>query len=124
MAKEPPPQQLDLSKIDLPSDRITLGKIRRVEPEGFEPYTSSEHISPDNIIATVATEILLAKAAYAKARRIDPKEPVDAGERREYILNLNEDYCLYGISTGVKQTTEMIRGMERAAAEQAKQSTR
>jgi hypothetical protein len=124
MAKERAPQQLDLSKIDLPSDRITMGMVRRAEPYGFEPYLTHTDDAPDDIIATVATEILLAKAAYAKARGIKPEEPVLPGERHEFILNLNEDYRLYGISTGLKQTTEMIRAMERAAAAQAKQSMR
>jgi hypothetical protein len=123
MAQEESSQQLDLSKIDLPSDQITMGTVRRVEPTAFEPYISHE---PDDlgIIDTVATEILLAKDAYTKARGIKSEIPMDAGERRQYILNLNDEYRAYGISTGVKQTNELIRNMERAAVAQAKQSNR
>jgi hypothetical protein len=117
------PQQLDLSKIILPSDRITMGTVRRVEADAFEPYISYDPISLD-IVATVATETLLARAAYAKARGITPAEPVSPSERREYILNLHDDYCLYGISTGIRQSNELIRAMERAATQQARQSTR
>jgi hypothetical protein len=115
---------LDVSALDLPSDRITIGQIRRSQPDCFDTYgKSGEHsVSTLNIAATIATELILARNAYAKALGRSPDEPMDEKERRDEILGLNEDYCEFGISTGPKHTFELIRKLESDAANQAKQN--
>jgi hypothetical protein len=114
---------LNVVALDLPSDRITMGQVRRSQPNLFDTYhESSEHeISMLNIAATIATELILARNAYAKAKGLPPFQPMDHKERRREIDGLDADYGQFGISTGPKQTFELIRKLERDAANQAKQ---
>jgi hypothetical protein len=119
-------QPLDLAAIDLPSDRITMGTIRRVHPNLFADYKNSLKAPSSNlnVPAIIAEEIDLARIAYARALGVQTRERSSAAERHESILNLDVDYRTYGISTGIRHTLEMVRDLERQAAQQAKQTGR
>jgi len=119
-----PSDALNVSALDLPSDRITFGQVRRAHPDCFDTYqkSSERSISSLNVAATIATELILARNAYAKAKGLPPYKPMDQKERRREIDGLDADYCEFGISTGPRQTFELIRKLERDSANQAKQS--
>jgi hypothetical protein len=112
--------KLDLLALALPSDRITLGQIRRREPEHFEEYlpNTDDQLSDLNIASTVATEVLLAKCAY---RAGCGGKPMPLRERLRHIKGLNADYILYGLSTGMAKTMELVRDFERASEAKARQ---
>jgi hypothetical protein len=113
---------LDLSGIDFPSDRVTIGQIRREQPEYFEDYLPAQDhgLSALNIASTVAMEVSLAKNAYSKATG-GAHDRISTSVRRERIEALHDDYVDYGISNGLAQTKELIRALERDAVKQAKQ---
>ena len=100
-----------------------MGQIRREHPQIFEDYLPAggdPNLSALNIRATIATEVLLAKNAYAKAAGSSTGR-ISQAQRLEYIDLLGSDYRRYGLSTGPAKSKELIRDFERAAVKQLKQ---
>lgn len=106
---------LDVSLLTFPSDKVTVGQIRRVQPSLFSPAKAGG----DNVyaLAVLSAELLLAEKAYAEAAGLP--EPWPAWPRKGLIESLQEDYQRYGLSSGVKQTLELVRRFEQDAANQA-----
>jgi hypothetical protein len=107
---------LDVSNITLPSDQVTVGQIRRIQPELFSPAMGGP-IDDVYILAVLSAELLLAEKAYAKAAGLP--DPWPDWPRKGVVDSLDEDYRRYGLSTGLKQTHELVRNFERQVAKQA-----
>lgn len=121
--KSPPVSQVVRSRVQFPTDRITLGVMRRVEPERFEEKAlASNVLRGSQAIAMLMWECVLADKAYAAAAHVsDPHSEVS----RDYVVSvLNEAYVQYGISRGSAETMELVRRFEAMAAVQARVTTR
>lgn len=116
--------RIDHAAIRYPSDKVTVGQLRARQPELLNglsgPPFTSKPISVLDIVATMALEQKLAEKAFATAARLADPDPDPLAGRGEIIDMLNEDYCRYGISSGLRQTREHVRAFEGAAANQAK----
>lgn len=112
----------DLSSIEFPSERITLGQLRKVEPE----FLSTDRAMIDNHMTVVhginalRIEQILARQAWAAA--IGLPDPIPFRKRATEIEYLTDVYKDYGISTGPQQTEELVRRFETEAARLAKLS--
>ena len=97
-----------------------MGTLRSFYPQIFHDYKNIDRhaLSDLGVSAIIATELVLAENAFRVAMGETGLVPV---ERQAEIATLNSDYKTYGISTGAKQTAEMVRQMEKAAAKQAMQ---
>ena len=118
-ASDPPPD-VDHTLIDFPSDRITLGQMRKREPNLFE-RASLEVESPAQAEghSLYSIELRLAERAFAAAAG----HPLEEGsfDREWYLEVLDDAYQRYGLSSGTHETRELVRAFEAKAAEQAKQ---
>ena len=113
----PPPPSLDSSAIAFPMDVVTLGDMRRREPELFAgPFVMSTASNSD-VLATHSIERLLAEKAFARAAGFT--EPFPGESRAALVDDLDEAYRGYGISSGIQATRELVRKFEAAAAAQA-----
>jgi hypothetical protein len=110
---------LDLSRISFPTDRITLGQLRREEPAVFtSSHLLEGHLTDIGALSTLHVEITLAEKAFAKAAgRPDPHRD---DNRRELIRLLDHDYRAYGMSAGLRSTQELVRAFESLAAKQGR----
>jgi hypothetical protein len=97
-----------------------MGTLRTFYPQIFHDYKNiDQHALSDlGVSAIIATELVLAENAFRVAMGEKGMDPL---ERRAVIATLNSDYNTYGISTGVRQTAELVRQMEKAAAKQSMQ---
>jgi len=119
---EEPAKSLDVTKLDLPSDKITVGTLRKRDPRVFADYHTmmDTSIADISIGAVIATELVLARNAFLQASGIVSEDVIDPVQRREEIMNLNVDYCEHGISSGIRQTNELVRQLEHQATQQAR----
>jgi len=111
--------QVDHTRMDYPSDRVTVAQLRARFPEllnGNGLYKSELSSTTLDIVATMALEQSLAAKAFAKAAGLPDPDPEPLVNRRETVEMLNEDYRRYGISSGIQQTRELVRSFEAAAA--------
>lgn len=109
---------LDCSKIDWPSNRITVKQLRDAEPLLYKGYL---HAIPDGNMEVLRTlyrqERLAAERIYAKALGGDDPDPMVS---RITILDwMEEIYPKYGICSGREQCKQLLRRIEDAAVEQA-----
>jgi len=111
--------ELDPAAISLPTDRVTLGDIRRCQPKLFTPESLLERARFDRaeILATLHIELTLAEQSFARA--LGRADPYPEDSRQELLQMLNRDYRRYGLSTGLQQTRELVREFEAVAARQA-----
>ncbi len=114
-------RQLNLSIIALPTDAITLGTIRRMQPNVFSVTIGKDRrIADCDALSTQYFEIKLAEKAFARASgRADP-HPSDLASRESIADVLEEAYLQYGLASGPASARELIRAIERDAAAQAK----
>jgi hypothetical protein len=112
----------DLSSIEFPTDRITLGQIWRTWPQLHqkEEHLSRGASSDIDAIRAAQVERIAARQAWAKA--IGLPKTANHYHRHEYVGYLNDIYKAYGLSAGKKQTEEMIRRFEAEASRLAKLS--
>ncbi|MCA9281077.1 MAG: hypothetical protein H6812_10655 [Phycisphaeraceae bacterium] len=110
----------DPTGIPFPSDAITLGQMRAREPDNFRPG-NLDRIDAKGIdaIATHRWELRLAEKAFAEVLSLPNPLPYD--DRRNIVEMLNRAYKLFGVSSGIQQTWQLVRSFEGAAAEQARQ---
>ncbi len=108
----------DPAAIAFPSDAITLGRMRRHDPEvfTFDRLTDARADSID-AVATHGLELALAESAFARAAGVS--DPHDQHWQKEYRSLLNDAYKEYGLSTGMQQTRQLVRDFEEQAARQA-----
>ncbi len=91
---------LDWNKLELPSDRLTVGAIRRAQPDVFADTVSGINEPIINVLAfdILFKEMDLAILAFAKAAGHKcPDLPV---VRSETIQELKTDYADAGIGEG------------------------
>jgi hypothetical protein len=119
-----PDSPFDISQVAFPTDRLTLGDIRKRQPHLFTGlFGASEpryHLSDLQIFATLSVERVLAKRAFAAAAGLPDPHPLGSSSamftRQEGVWMLNDDYKRYGLTAGLHQTREMVRRFEAAAA--------
>lgn len=106
---------LDFAKIALPSDRITLGSMRRRAPQcaGEECVRS---LGVSGAADAHCTEVVLCERAYARAT--GEYGSARSVSREELMEGLDEVYQEYGISRGMHETAELVRRLEAEAARQ------
>jgi hypothetical protein len=109
----------DPAAITFPSDAITLGQMRRHDPEAFSSFSRLMNARADEIdaIGTHGMELVLAESAFARAAGVS--DPHAQHWQEEYRSLLNDAYKEYGLSTGIQQTRQLVREFEAQAARQA-----
>lgn len=109
----------DPAAIALPSDAITLGQMRRHDPEAFSTFSRLMDARADEIdaIGTHCMDLVLAESAFARAAGIS--DPHHQHWQKEYRSLLNDAYKEYGLSTGMQQTRQLVRDFEAQAIRQA-----
>lgn len=130
-APSPEPPKIDLSRIDFPSDRITIKAVRATRPgSGFDAKVAEYPEGKDafdELVACLSTERELASKAFdAALRGVDPKrigtrDHKSAWDRQEIISALDSEYRAYGLSSGRQQSIQLIRQIEAQAVAQAKE---
>lgn len=111
---------LDWNKLELPSDQMTLGAIRRAQPEVFADTISGISQPINNVLAfeLLFKEMDLAILAFAKAA--GHKRPDLGVVRSETIQELKADYAAAGIGEGPASRLALIRKIESDAAAQGR----
>lgn len=123
---------IDLTKIDFPTDRLTIKGLRKAYPQGFDveppPDSTLDRLlkrplrrqSLDNVLAcTVDCERILADMAFKTARK-QSVEDLDGSRDRETILEtLGGDYIRLGLARGEHEAEQMLREIEAQATAQA-----
>ncbi len=117
---------LDLSVIQFPSDKLTLGQVRELDHSvnGADVFSSSDKLSDARAtdiysIIPIFNEMRLAEKAYAISLGL--ADPWPFVPRAEVVRLLHEQWKEDGISSGPHQSTQFIRNIEQAAVRQAKQ---
>lgn len=108
--------RFDPRLIPFPSDKITLGDLRRVEHESFAWHALGN--TGDNALAICEWEATLARNAFAQALGI--KES-NFQEKMDILYFVNSAYKDHRLSPGIQETRELIRRVEQAARAQAEQ---
>jgi len=116
---------LDLSAIQFPSDKVTLGQVRTLDHSvnGAGVFSSADALSNARAtdiysIIPILNEMKLAEKAYAKSLGLP--EPWPLVSRAEVVRLLREQWKEDGISSGEQLSTQYIRDIEQAAVRQAK----
>jgi len=109
---------VDHERIECPSDRITLGQMRKAEPHLFEAeFLRGGSAAQAEAHALYSIELRLAQDAFDSALGL-PKGK-SGFDREWWVEVLDEAYQLYGVSCGTYETRELVRAIEFAAASQA-----
>ena len=113
-----PTAKIDYTSIKFPSDRITVGDIRRENPERFESEVASR---TDTLDLVVYLERLLALGAYEKAmgKQGDSIGKTDMN-REDCLKELTEYYGTYGVAKGIHHTEQLVRDIETQAVAQSR----
>jgi hypothetical protein len=123
MKAEKPKRQLDTSLITFPSDRITIGQMRRVQPHSF----SSHDILYDYDIASIdGLAVVLIELRYAEMEF----NRIANGVRGKITPNvlgltdcrnlLDEAYREYGLSNDREASLALIEGIRTQVEAQAR----
>lgn len=112
---------LDWNKLEFPSDRLTVGAIRRLHPGVFT--RRPDHGISEPLILLLAFDILsnemdLAALAFAKATGSAPPDLLVT--RQEIIQVLLADYETVGLGEGAASRQALIQKIESDAAAQAR----
>jgi len=116
---------IDFSRMSFPTDKLTVKAIRDADTR-LDYFDIGPHPF-GNIEAIVITERDIARNAFnaalsgLKPARIGKRDHESAWERREMLDGLDFDYQRYGISSGPKQSVELVRDIEAQAVAQAKE---
>jgi hypothetical protein len=124
---------IDYTLIRFPSDRLTIGTIRRLHPDYFDvefaPFESALAIAPNEdcvepdepeIGQMLWIERKLAQNAYEEVRRVFTRSNVVGGrDKPAFLDDLIRFYVRYGLASGRESALQMIRDIETQAASQA-----
>jgi len=109
---------LDVTKMSFPTDALTVGQLRRRQPNLFVTEGRAKaHLSDLEVIPTLAIEMSLAEKTFCRA--MSQPDPCPGDTRAMLVQMLNEDYCRLEISSGLHQTRQLARAIESAAVKQA-----
>ena len=115
-----PVPTLDITRIDFPTDHLTIGHLRRLQPDpDVHSFAAGdlEKMLEVGVMPSMDVEQTLAQKAFAQAAgQPDPGE-----DRLDLIRMLNDEYRRLKLSTGIHQTRQLVRDFEKAAAAQAKE---
>lgn len=108
--------QPDISSIQFPTDQITLGQMRKQQPELLQNDRAmlDRHPADVEIINAARIEHILARKAWASALGLP--DPDEFRDRKEELQYLTEVYKEYGIASGPKHTEELVKAFETEAA--------
>ena len=112
--------KLDLTKMEFPSDQLTVGAIRRLDPEVFASRNHGEddYLGRLQFFQVLAHEMDLAVLAFAKAAGAPPP---DLGvSREEFAQQLLIDYEKIGIGSGPASRQALLQKIESDAVAQAR----
>ena len=125
MAQSP---EIDLTKLNFPSDGLTLGTLRRLHPEHINTRESVEllpklleHVDED-VSTMMHAERFLANAAFHISFG-GPVHPENIELLKDYAKELSKSYVRHRIASGPHHAEQLIRGIEIQASEQARQYT-
>ncbi len=118
--------KLDLYAISFPSDKLTLGQVRKLDQTvsgSPEVFSSSENLhdaraTDISSLIPLSYEMLLAEKAYAKSLGLP--EPWPLTSRSEVVRLLRQQWEEDGVSSGPELSKQFIRDIEHAAIKQAK----
>jgi hypothetical protein len=116
---EKPFPRLDVSRITFPSSQLTIGAMRRDQPDVFADSDRmlAGRLGEVNAFIMAGDELELAEKAYAEA--MGQPDPYPDTDRLDLISNLDRDYQRLGISPGIANTRLLLREIENAAEKQA-----
>jgi hypothetical protein len=129
-----PEPQLDLTKINFPTDRLSIKDLRTMFPEGFdrldqwgradgaEFFRDQSDRGYEILIWMLNTERKVAELAFNRAT--GRPQPEDRSERspgwvEEEKEELIELLVKYGLATGPRHAEQQVRDIESQAATQA-----
>ncbi len=113
---------IDFSRLVYPTDRLTIGQLRVVEPDLFARDDVLEFEKTWNDAEPMAGLLLEREIAHkAFAAALGLPEPHDRESRDELVEMLGGFYGRFGLSSGPKHTAELVRSIESQAVDQAKQ---
>jgi hypothetical protein len=117
MSDKPRPQ-IDYTRLHFPSDSVTIGKLRAVNPlrlDVDEPRFTDE-------VGMLTVERSLARQAFdAALGRPIPDENDSLRGRNELVGDLAIDYKTYGVARGPKTALQRIQALEAEATAQARE---
>ena len=115
-------EQLDYSKINFPTDRLTVGQLRRMDKAAFphggiESRVRTARLEDAKGLYHAWVEHHAAECVFGKAagRGDHPSDLVEC-----VIEELNEFYVEMGWSSGAHQTTQLVNRFLDAARSQAR----
>lgn len=119
--------EIDWTAIEFPSDRLTLGAIRKQHVDLLVDADRGAHVqySQFDTFPMLAAEMDIAAVAYARAAGLpDPfahlhEEVAGMKSRPAMVAVLDNAYQKYGLSSGPQLTEHLVRGIEAAAEKQA-----
>jgi hypothetical protein len=127
---------IDLTKIEFPTDRLTVKMLRKVSPQGFDVEPPPDPVldrllnrplrrqSLDDVLACVIdAERILAEMAFKSALGQSIRDDDRQGGRATIHLNLSSDYVGLGLAPGKKAAREMLKDIEAQAAAQAREQS-
>lgn len=116
-----PVPALDFTQIRFPSDRITIGQLRKLWPGSFDEYHAPGQGRPGDIERAgnlentlgglIDCERVFANLVFLKALGL-PRADGDAPETEGEASDLAEDYATYGWAGGWHEAREMVRDIE------------
>jgi hypothetical protein len=117
MSDKPLPQ-IDYTRIHFPSDSVTIGKLRAVNPlrlDVDEPMFIDE-------VGMLTEERSLARQAFdATLGREIPDDNDYLSGRNELVGDLVANYKTYGLARGPKTALQLIKAFEAEAVAQARE---
>jgi hypothetical protein len=119
------PPQIDHTKIDYPSDALTIKDLRKLSPRDFDVKDSVGGLIPeipDEIGTMIQWERYLAGYAFDLALG----RPIHEGpfaRRTELVRDLQHFYTQFGLANDTKQARQLVLGLQAAAEQQARQLT-
>jgi hypothetical protein len=116
--------QIDFTRIDFPSDSLTIQAVRRRFPEALDGKAAGTHLDLEKIDlpGMLRIERTLAKEAFEVALGKKPRFPGALGDVARY--SASEVYVRYGLASGDHHAQQLIRAIEQAAARQAREHMR
>lgn len=110
----------DPSSIDFPTDRITIGQMRKAEPNGWRD-AGGKRAGAEGL-NIYALELRVAEDFFATALGLpSPESSLSLSDDESLVECFNDAYVKYGISSGMEKTKQILRDFEAAVKKQAEQ---
>lgn len=119
MRSTPLPPGFDPLQIEFPSDKITLGSIRKREVKQYADGQLLAHAETSNIDAFVLHQLEVFFAAKAFAKAAGQPEPFPEWSSHDLRASIVEGHAEYSLSAGRRASLELLRRIETDAAAQA-----